>query len=252
MEAGAGLEQGVRLSLDENRVAGNDGIAQRPPVTTLTAPGTGIRLWWCTLQAAPSQLQSYADVLSAAERARAARFGNPLLRDLYVIGRAALRTVLAAVLGTTPESVAIVRGARGRPQLDAAATLDFNVSHTGDVALIGVTREGRIGVDIERADRTINVAGIARKFLTPAERNRLSALDADAARRDVLRLWTCKEAMSKATGDALSAPFAEIDIDVRHGQALHDGPGKYRPAGWTLHAAEMPDDYLATIALWRA
>ena len=36
MEAGAGLEQGVRLSLDENRVAGNDGIAQRPPVTTLT------------------------------------------------------------------------------------------------------------------------------------------------------------------------------------------------------------------------
>ena len=252
MEAGARLEQGVRLSLDENRAAGNDGVAQRPPVATLDSPAAGVRLWWCALHATPWQLQSFARVLSAGEHARAARFGNALLRDRYVIGRAALRTVLAAVLGVTPERVPIVRGTRGRPQLDRAATLDFNVSHTGDVALIGVTREGRIGVDIERGDRTINVAGIARKFLTPAERDRLAALDSDAARRDVLRLWTCKEAMSKATGDALSAPFAAIDVDLRDGQALHDGPGKYRPACWMLHAAPMPGDYLATIALWRA
>ena len=251
MEAGAGLEQGVSLSLDENRVAGNGAVAQLPNVTPLSSPAPGVRLWWCALHATSSQLRSFASALSAAEHARAGRFGNSLLRERYIIGRAALRTVLAEVLGVTAGSVAIVRGARGRPQLDAGAPLDFNVSHTGDVALIGVNDHGRIGVDVERADRSINVAGIARKFLTLAERHGLAALDADAVRRNVLRLWTCKEAMSKATGDALSAPFAAIGIDLRDGPVLRDGPGKYRPGGWTLHAVEMPGDYLATLALWR-
>jgi 4'-phosphopantetheinyl transferase len=250
MEAGAGLEQGVSLSLDENRVAGND-VAQLASAAPLSSPVPSVRLWWCALHATSSQLRSCASALSAAEHARAARFGNSLLRDRYIIGRAALRTVLAEVLGVTAVSVGIVRGARGRPQLDADAPLDFNVSHTGDVALIGVSDHGRIGVDVERADRTINVAGIAAKFLTPAERQGLAALDSDAARGDVLRLWTCKEAMSKATGDALSAPFAAIDIDLRDGPVLRDGPGKYRPAAWALHAVAMPGDYLATIALWR-
>ena len=252
MEAGAGLERGVSLSLDENRVAGNDAVAQLPKLAGLPSPASGVRLWWCALHATSSQLRSCANALSAAEHARAARFGSPLLRDRYVVGRAGLRTVLAEVLGVSAGSVAIVRGPRGRPQLDAGAPLDFNVSHTRDVALIGVTRQGRVGVDVERSDRSLNVPGIARKFLAQAERDRLAALDSDAARRDVLRLWTCKEAMSKATGDALSAPFAAIDIDLRDGGlALRDGPGKYRPAGWALHAVEMPGDYLATIALWR-
>jgi 4'-phosphopantetheinyl transferase len=251
MEAGAGLEQGVCLSLDENRVAGNAAVARVPNVAALASPTPGVRLWWCALHATASQLRSCASVLSAAEHVRAARFGSPLLRDRYMVGRAALRTVLAEVLGVAAGGVAIVRGPRGRPQLDTGAPLDFNVSHTGDVALIGVTRQGRIGVDVERADRSINVTGIARKFLTPGERGRLAAFDSDAARRHVLRLWTCKEAMSKATGDALSAPFAAIDVDLRDGPVLRDGPGKYRPAGWTLRAVEMPDDYLATIALWR-
>jgi 4'-phosphopantetheinyl transferase len=252
MEAGAGLEQGVRLSLDENRAAGNDTLTQHPHTAALASPAPGIRLWWCALHVTAPQLRWCAHALSSVEHTRAARFGNPLLRDRYMIGRAALRTILAEELGITAERVAIVRGARGRPQLEADATLDFNVSHTGDVALIGVTRQGRIGVDVERADRSINVTGIARKFLTPAERHRLAALDSDTARRNVLRLWTCKEAMSKATGDALSAPFAAIDVDLRDGWALLDGPGKYRPAAWTLHAVQTPGDHLATIALWRA
>jgi 4'-phosphopantetheinyl transferase len=108
-----------------------------------------------------------------------------------------------------------------------------------------------VGVDVELAARAINTDGLARRCLTAAERQGLSALDADAARRRVLRLWTCKEAMSKATGDALSAPFASIDVDLRDGPRLRGGPGKYRPGAWSLHPARVPDDYIATIALWR-
>jgi 4'-phosphopantetheinyl transferase len=237
------------LSLDENRARGNARDGDAPGIVPLAAP-PGVALWWCPLHAAPQQLEASERFLSDAEHARAARFGLPSLRDRYVIGRAALRIVLGRALGAAPDAVPIVRGVRGRPRLAGDATLDFNVSHTGDVALLCVSRDARVGVDVERLDRQINVAGIARKFLSKNERESLAALAPDAARRTVLALWTCKEAMSKATGDALAAPFAALDVDL-HGPTLRDGPGDYRPERWKLHAATVPTGYVATVAMWR-
>ena len=80
--------------------------------------------------------------------------------------------------------------------------------------MFGVAQHQRIGVDLERRDRTLNVEGVARKFMTPREQAALAVLEPDARRRALLRLWTCKEAMSKATGDALSAPFRRIDVEL--------------------------------------
>ena len=56
--------------------------------------------------------------------------------------------------------------------------------------------------------------GLARKFLTRRERAEIAPLTSDIRRKRFLRLWTCKEAMSKATGDALSAPFRYIDVTL--------------------------------------
>jgi len=240
---------GARLvSLDENRPGGN---ARWPRIESLPSPAPGAQLWWCPLRATPAEVCSWSAVLSPAEQTRAARFGTPLLRTRYVIGRTAMRSVLANLLGMQPAQVPITRGVRGRPRLEGNDRIDFNVSHTGDAALLGVTDYGRIGVDVERAGRTINADGISRKFLTDNERALLAKMDADAARRMVLTLWTCKEAMSKATGDALSAPFAHIDVELRAGRLLRDGPDPYAPHDWSLHAAQVPDGYIATVALWR-
>jgi len=207
-------------------------------------------LWWCSLEPLPARLDAFERSLSTAERARAARFGTPQLRDRYVMGRGSLRSILAGELGTDPTAVDIVRGIRGRPQLAGAPALDFNVSHTDVIAIVGIVRRGRIGVDVERLDRTINVEGIARKFMTANERAAIAGQDADTGRRHLLTLWTCKEAMSKATGDALSAPFGSIDIDLRAGRCARDGPDAYAPSRWTLHAAVVPPEYVATVAIW--
>jgi len=189
------------------------------------------------------------DVLSEAERARARRFGRPELRSRYIVGRCTLRAILGGILGAEPARVAIVRGRRGRPMVDGNQ-LDFNVSHTRDTAIFAVTAHARIGVDIEHRDRALNVDGIARKFMSPDEQAMLQGLDGEARAHALLRLWTCKEAMSKATGDGLGAPFRRLDVELSPAPSLRDGPHPYDPARWRLLPVEMSGGYLATVALW--
>ena len=71
----------------------------------------------------------------------------------------------------------------------------------------------------------------------------------DERRARFLKYWTCKEAMSKATGDGLIAPFAQIHVDIA-GPQLLDGPLPYSPPAWTLHSAAAPPPFLVTVALW--
>ena len=140
---------------------------------------------------------------------------------------------------------------RGRPFVDAAVDLDFNVSHTAGTALFAITSGQRIGVDIEHRERRLNVDGVARKFMAAREQAVLAGLDPDARRRTLLRLWTCKEAMSKATGDALSAPFRQMEVEIEPALRLAAGPQPYEAARWRLCPVAAPPDFLATVALWR-
>ena len=69
-------------------------------------------------------------------------------------------------------------------------------------------------------------------------------------RRRFLRYWTCKEAMSKATGDGLSAPFRRLEVKLADTFELLAGPPPYQPKRWRLHAIDVREGYLATAALW--
>ena len=86
--------------------------------------------------------------------------------------------------------------------------------------------------------------------MAPDEQAALASLAPDQRRRALLRLWTCKEAMSKATGDALSAPFRGISIAVNGDLRLNGGPPPYAPGAWRLLAIAVPGGFLATVALW--
>jgi len=92
-----------------------------------------------------------AGALSAGERARAARFLREEPRRRWQAGRAALRAVLGGYLGIAPAAVELELGHRGKPALaDPEASLRFNLSHSGELALIALTRGREVGIDVER------------------------------------------------------------------------------------------------------
>lgn len=243
------------------RIVENNGCHNVEPTTDLAEPmpvpvaDDGLALWLCPLILPAQRLRAFEATLSAPERTRGDRFGTAALRERYVAGRGTLRALLAAALGTEPAAVAIARGERGRPQLaGAAAGLDFNVSHTRDVALIGILRQRhprvRIGVDIEHDDRVVGADRLAARYLAPGERDRLAGLDGDERRRRFIRLWTAKEAMSKATGDGLRAPMGRLDIAFDPEPRLVSGPAPYAPADWRLLDARLPFGFVGTVARW--
>jgi 4'-phosphopantetheinyl transferase len=232
-----------RASVDDFPGTGNAPLELGSPVPAM-------RVWWKTLAASDDEFAQLSAWLAPQEHARAARFARDDLKRRYVVGRATLRWVLARSLGIGPAEVRIVRGERGRPHLEGDARFDFNISHTAGVALIGLTTSGRIGVDVERLERDVSADGLAKKFLTAGERATFAGLDETSRRRRFLRYWTCKEAMSKATGDGLSAPFRHLDVSLEDAMELAAGPAPYEPSRWRLHAIEVSDGYLATVALW--
>jgi len=222
----------------------------------LPAPAEGISLWWCELERTPTELAAIARTLSATEIARAARFGTDALRHRWIAGRAALRQVLAMTLGIAPSEVAIRRGVRGRPELtEGGARIDFNVSHTRGVALMAIAHDAapatRIGVDIEHTEREVGVDMLEKKFLAPPERDRIAGLSPDLRRRQFLRYWTCKEAMSKATGDGIIAPFRELEVELGDSPRLRAGPPPYVADDWSLVDAAVSAEWFATVAIWR-
>jgi len=236
------------VSLSEFIHSGN-----RAPIA-LPSPERDLSLWGCSLARDAGDMPGLWSTLSAEEVARANRYGTDALRDRYVAGRAALRETRGRRLGMAPADVVIRRGPRGRPMLETPGDLDFNVTHTRGIALIAhLERPGhRVGVDLEAADRTLAHDGLARKFLTAREREAIAGFDDDARRQAFLRLWTCKEAMSKATGDGISAPFDEIGIGRERGLVVVEGSGAYDPRRWTLHAIDVAPELYATVAIWAA
>jgi len=224
-------------------------------IRALAHVADGIALWWCDLDSAAADDGRAQASLAPAEHVRAARFGTDTLRVRWIAGRASLRAVLGRVLGIPARDVPIARGARGRPELRGIGTrIDFNVSHTAGVALIGVAsmagRDFRIGVDVESSDRQVGADRLARKFMSERERAALDGLAPDERRRGFLRCWTRKEAMSKATGDGLIAPFRTIDVEFGDAPRLLSGPPPYDPPAWTLVDAPVPEGYFATVAIW--
>ena len=250
------MENGV--SVDDFPYPRNLDKAEASPIAIALPPiADGIKLWWIALERPAHEVAELSLCLSGEETARAQRFGTEPLRQRWIVGRATLRLLLGRVLGIAPAAVALTRGRRGRPQLAASlstTSIDFNVSHTRGMALIGIA-DGlpaglRIGVDVEHGERAVNADGLAVKFLSEPERAGLAPLAPDLRRRGFLRLWTCKEAMSKATGDALSAPFRDMDVAIDGGPRLVAGPAPYLPPAWELVAAATPPGLIATLAIW--
>ncbi|MEW9571630.1 4'-phosphopantetheinyl transferase superfamily protein [Rhodanobacter sp. Si-c] len=167
-------------------------------------------------------------------------------------GRGPLLALLATYLGIAPEAVRLVSGEHGRPALDAihGNALDFNWSHSGEQALVAVTRDITPGIDLELQRTRASALEIAQRFFTAEEAAWLGTLDEDTRHAAFLELWTAREAVLKALGRGLAFGLDRLSIHSdTSGLALRRLDGD-DPAAWQLRRLDVGADAFAALA-WR-
>ena len=210
------------------------------PTAPALAPGE-VWLFLARLDPEPGRLQALRALLSAREEQRALSFATDALRGRWVAARGMLREIIGRAQGLPPAEVAFRYGAHGKPGADG---LRFNVSHSGDYALYAISPDLEVGVDVE-LPRTRRTDALARRFFAPGEQERLFALDEPARAVAFFKLWTCKEAFLKATGEGLSRSLRSYEIDPAQGRVLL---AKNADAGrWSVHPLDPPAPYEAAL-----
>ena len=176
-----------------------------------------VHLWAIDLDPPPSEAARRVAATTDGERERAARFWRREDGDRYLSAHGALRLVLAECLACDPLAMCFADGEHGKPFLDGAP-VEFNLSHSSDLALIAVARSRRVGVDVERVRSVADLDDLAGRVCTPAELATLATLAETQRARAFLSMWTRKEALAKATGDGIGGVMRDAhatDADAR-------------------------------------
>jgi len=184
------------------------------PTMDLLTQGT-VDIWHIDASTAANLSRFCSKLLSSDEIQRADRFNFERDRVRFITVHAAMRTILAAYLNTTPGEIAFSYARKGKPELApnfSGAGLRFNLAHSRDHALLAVTRGLSVGIDIEFIDAKRGVGEIANRFFSRQEADALHRLPAELRIAAFFSCWTRKEAYIKALGEGLSLPLDSFDV----------------------------------------
>jgi len=201
-----------------------------------------VHVWFCELSAV-SHLDTSAFSLSESEKERAARYQSENARFTFVASRAFLRNVLSRYLDVSPISICFQTETNGKPRIatPADSRLQFNLSHSGHSAVCAVSRDARVGIDLEEVEPSRCDGDTAAQVFSPSELRLLAAMDKDARVESFFRGWTRKEAYAKCVGLGLSLDVRSLELRFAEGQSHSDAV--------TLCTFECPNGIPATVAV---
>jgi 4'-phosphopantetheinyl transferase len=230
------------------------GFPPRSPSPGLALGPGEIHVWAVSLDPAPERVELLGRSLAADEWERAKRFRFEKHRRQYVVGRGALRTLLAAYTGTRPELVRFHYGPRGKPFLASpeAGGLQFNLSNSDELALVGLVLGPEIGVDVEYLKPMPDCDQISERFFSESERRVLRGIPFPAKEEAFFNCWTRKEAYLKAVGEGLAAPLDSFDVTLAPGEPPRmltlEGDAE-RAARWFFQHFRPAPDYVGAVAI---
>lgn len=214
-----------------------------------------VHLWRLDLQARARGAEKWKSILSADEKGRAARYLRDIDRQYFIAARATLRQILGCYLNTDPAALTFAYSEKEKPFLggaEAACGIDFNISHSGSIALLAFSQQREIGVDVEQIRRDFDTATIAARFFSAAEQKQLAALPEEQRSEAFFLCWTRKEAYIKATGKGLSLPLHEFDVSLspkEQNALLACRPDPRERTKWVMRDIAVPEGYAAAICV---
>ncbi len=195
------------------------------------------------LRTGPERLEFLQEILSPAERERFSRFRFSVHRRQAIICRGTLRETLSRYLDLDPAHICIAYNRHGKPYV-AGSEVHFNVSHSGNWAMIAVSIGAEVGIDLERIEPSFAQERTPERFFSPSEAARLRAIPESQQTEAFFRCWTRKEAYVKARGLGMALPLDSFDVSFEPGEpaALLHGAD-----GWSIEDLDAPPGYAAAV-----
>lgn len=215
-----------------------------------------IHLWlaWPGEVTESRRLAEYRSLLSEEERQRQMRFYFERDRHRYLVTRAMVRTVLSKYSDVAPRDWRFAVNDYGKPSIAAEHTqargIEFNLSHTDGLVVLGISRGRVLGVDVENVRAREIDLETADRFFASAEVAALRALPSQQQRQRFFDYWTLKESYIKARGMGLSIPLGSFafsfkdpaQIGLTIDSSLQDSAGR-----WLFWQQRLGRDHLMAL-----
>ena len=210
-----------------------------------------IHLYLAHLQISPHLESNIMSFLSADEITRSKSFRFLKDRSAYIAARGYLRMLLAKYIDKSPREISLSYTAEGKPFISPSKGIHFNLSHSGNRAVLGFSKEGPIGVDIELVKREVNIDLVARHSFSMVEQQKLFSLPSEQQREAFFTCWTRKEAFIKAKGEGMSIPLDEFEVSLVPGEKpelRHAEWDPEEPSRWTFNDLPRIEGYIGAWA----
>ncbi len=213
---------------------------------------SSIHIWQFPLTIPDGSLNNFAALLSEDERARAARFRFEKDARRFTVARATIRSILGSYVRTPGRDLRFDYSNYGKPALtDATTDIRFSVSHSGELAMLAVTRSCEVGVDLEAIRDNVEIDKLAERYFSEYEHAFLRKISLDRRLRAFFRCWTSKEAFLKAQGFGLSRSLESFDVEVNpklRARLLATRPNTDEAETWSLYDIPTEENYAAAVA----
>lgn len=169
---------------------------------------TRIDIWQYPLHTERPEFKSW---LNQDELTRANRYYFDRHRRRFIVARAMLRFILARYLSTPPHQLEFSYNSHGKPALSCTTDLQFNLSHSGELALLAIGKTHPLGIDLEHFS-TRPYQGIAQHLFSPLEIQALAGVANHIKPMIFFHIWAQKEAFIKACGLGLAYPTQTFNV----------------------------------------
>jgi 4'-phosphopantetheinyl transferase len=243
------MTENPRILLDQVRGV----TVWHTPSHTLDLPADAVHVWQVDLRVSSDRVQRLAATLAPDEQARAARFRFPEHRERFIVAHGALRDILSRYLDLPADHLTFSTTPHGKPALTVPdhAWLQFNLSHSSDLALIAVIRNHPIGIDVEYINPPDNFPRLIEQYFSENENAAFLALPESKRAAAFFAGWTRKEAYVKALGTGVSLPLDHFDVTMdpdAPARILADRRYPHHVETWSLLTFTPAPPYIAALA----
>ncbi len=214
-----------------------------------------IHLWTIPLDDTSRTLEEYQSILSTSEREQGNRFTYPELKKRYILAHARMREILAKYINLEPKNIVFRINQYNKPFLvdrPGQPEINFNLSHSHNLALLGIASRRSIGVDVEWVKPLNDYMKIARRYFSPIEHTAIVQQKSDRSLLAFYQLWAGKESIIKARGHGMQLPLNQFNLDGLinpSGKAERTVKVCANGISWFVYPINLMHGYLGAVAV---